>query len=310
MYYPGEKVNYTVGDVSFQMAFVPGGKTFPTGETNNGAAMVPNAYWMGETEVTYELWYKVYSWATTDAGGGKRADGGVLYVFTFDTNRDPRAGDDGVPGSDTGSQEPVTYVNWRHAMIWCNALTEYYNITNGDEPDLDPVYYTDAGYSTLIRSANYAAINTTPGGQDNPYVKETAKGFRLVTINEWELAARWRNDSINTVDGYADPWFTRGDSASGAEASTSDLTATKKVAWCDQSHTKVVKDIMSNSLGLYDMSGNVWELCFDWYTQGSTRVGRAGCYFGVLNLEIGKILSQNPTLGSGVMGFRLARSAP
>jgi hypothetical protein len=50
---------YSADCVAFKMTFVPGGKTFPTGVNDEGTGYVPSAYWIGETEVTYELWNKV-----------------------------------------------------------------------------------------------------------------------------------------------------------------------------------------------------------------------------------------------------------
>ena len=69
------------------------------------------------------------------------------------------------------------------------------------------------------------------GEQDDPYVDSGAKGFRLITCDEWELAVRGRNDSTNTVDGHSDPWFTNGRSAGGATAHFNDA---------DQLHTGYV----------------------------------------------------------------------
>ena len=70
----GDMETYTADGVSFKMAYVPGGITFPTGTDDLGTpATVANAYWIGETEVTYELWNKVYTWAITDAWRQRRS---------------------------------------------------------------------------------------------------------------------------------------------------------------------------------------------------------------------------------------------
>jgi len=309
---PGYKETYTADGVTFKMVHVPGGKTFPTGTNDEGTATVANAYWIGETEATYELCYKVFVWATTDAGSGMRADGGVLYSSIFGPNP-PRAGHDGF---ETDSQEPVTFLNWRHAMVWCNALTEWYNAHKGT--GYACVYYTDSGYTTPLRSVNdTGSVDSTPGGQDNPYVKPDARGFRLPTSNEWELASRY-------IDGTT--WL-YGDHASGDQSGYcyndgsplgGQLLSTvfgNYAVYEDNSgsSTAVVRNKTANALGLYDMSGNVWEWCFDWYPgfEGSYRVIRGGGWASEpTNLRVGLAAYIEPYFEEAIIGFRFSRSAP
>jgi len=113
---------------------------------------------MDETEVPYQLWKEVYDWATNDAGGGKRADGGDFYGFA-------NAGCEGYDGSNGAAptmakQEPVTTINWCDSIVWCNALTEYYNANNGSENDLVCVYTYSEGIIHDSRDKSYSlALN-------------------------------------------------------------------------------------------------------------------------------------------------------
>ena len=218
----GKQVTYTADSVSFNMAYVPGGMTFPTDTSDLGTpATVADAYWIGETEVTYELWVKVHDWAT-------HADRGP-NIYTF-----ANAGTQGDGDGDT-TLHPVTTINWRDAMVWCNALTEWYNANNGSERTSTARITLTAAMLTPLRNAgdgSYgSSVNSTAGSNDAPYVDDAAKGFRLPTGNEWELAARWRDKSTNTVSGYKFPFFTTGMSASGATADCDDAAATGLVAW-------------------------------------------------------------------------------
>ena len=103
----------------------------------------------------------------------------------------------------------------------------------------------------------------------------TGKNFRMPTEAEWEYAARGGNKS-------------RGYKYSGSDN-------IDDVAWYDGNsgnETHPVKTKHANELGLYDMSGNVWEWCSDWYgsyssaaqtnpkgpDSGTRRVLRGGCW--------------------------------
>ncbi|MBN1649188.1 MAG: InlB B-repeat-containing protein [Spirochaetales bacterium] len=318
-----------------------GGISFPTGITDLGTGVVNDSYAIGETEVTWALWDTVRSWASTDSGEGQRADGGTLYIFA-------NTGRMGSEASGTGmsEQHPVTMINWRDAMVFCNALTEFCNVQN--MAGLSFVYTTDASYGTPVRICNDddSISYPGPGGQDDPYVNPEADGFRLPLSMEWELAARWcgidadgRTDlidgssDVDLTDGY---FWTPGEYASGALTFYNDeddinpansvvdgKDANDMVAvygfyynhgWVNKNTiaTQEVAGLQANELGIFDMSGNVGEWVFGWFPgqEGLYRMIREGYWHGTAaTLRIGMINYFRPHIESADYGFRLCKSA-
>ena len=142
-----------------------------------------------------------------------------------------------------GENYPVSYVNWYDVVKWCNARSEKEGKT--------PVYM-----------ANGAVYKT---GEVTPTEVASANGYRLPSEKEWEFAARGGTQ-------------TKGYTYSGSN----DLNA---VGWYDinwlSATTYNVKEVgkkQSNELGIFDMSGNVWEWSGSWYpsSEGSLRVIRGG----------------------------------
>ena len=291
------RTSFSIGE-----SLVPGAASFPTKVDDSAQCTTVNyPYYMAKNEVTYALWKQVYDWAInngyTFANPGNRG-GGLSVVGTTST----------LVYFDTGHEsDPVTYISWYDAIVWCNALTEYYNAKNGKT--LGCVYkYSTTG--NVIKDSMNAASKTDLDGMK--VFDSSANGFRLPTSMEWELAARYKDGSTWTPGNYA----------SGATGPYTDAVATQAVGWYwDNSKVSSNPDIYStqpvghrpangNALGLYDMSGNVWEWCFD-LDPGSatpTRVYRGGGWSGeAFDLRVGYERYYAPGTVSLSFGFRPVR---
>lgn len=269
-----------IGTVSFAVSPVPGKKIpldlkkVPAGTAPRGCINTPGGTVVAEPFLMAETETTGALWFSV----AKWAEGkGYSFYGRAACNRD--------------LTHPVTGVSWRDAVVWCNALSE--------KSSLVPVYYLDEACAAPARSVHdLAAI------ADAVFVKAGATGFRLPTTDEWELAARY-------IDGTS---WTSGGNPSGSpsnylEEVTSGLYA---VFYADQ--TAPVRSKASNALGIYDMSGNVWEWCFDRFGGASAddsgkRVVRGGGWIGNnYRLQVGGEFGTLPDAIELAQGFRVAKS--
>jgi uncharacterized protein YjdB/formylglycine-generating enzyme required for sulfatase activity len=295
-YVAGDSFTYTLSPASFNLVYVPGAIIFHTGMDDLGPpSNVPNPYWIAQTEVTFELWSEVYQWASGDTDMNGTIDGGeTAGTYAFDNPGTYQATTYTPPA---GPNFPAHLLNWRDAMIWCNALTEYMNMVNSTSYEC---VYQDTGVP--VRDSTTSAYDTiTPTITD---------GFRLLSSDEWELAARYIQDT-GTINDIRDPGdYYPGNYASGSTADTLNGTETAKVANFTGSVQEVATTLNSNALGIYDMSGNMNEWVFDTY-DASHKVMRGGSYnTSGDGFKLGYIYPSGWTYNTYVYyGFRIARSA-
>lgn len=172
----------------------------------------------------------------------------------YDKNGKELTGDD-------VKNNPVSDVSWYDALIYCN--------TRSIKEKLTPCYAIDG----KTDPKDWGNVPTSNSRTWNAATCDfEADGYRLPTEAEWEWAARgsesYKYAGSDDVDEVA--WYMTNTNMTG---------------------TRDVKTKKENGYGLYDMSGNVWEWCWDWYgnissstpslgsASGSSRCSRGGsCY--------------------------------
>ncbi len=291
------RVQVTVTDVASGMAAIPAG-SFSMGDsfTEGNTAERPvhtvsiGAFCIDRYEVTKAKWDEVRAW-------------GASRGYT-----------DLPAGSGKAANHPVWAVNWYAAVKWCNARSEKEGLT--------PCY--------TYNSATYKS-----GDYNNIACNWSANGYRLPTEAEWEYAAR------GGTGGSRFPW---GSTINHANANyranhnaypaydTSPYTTDTfypPSATGGYPYTSPIGTFAANGYGLYDVSGNVFEWCWDWYgstyytgspssnprgpSSGTTRVVRGGSWFAVafgLRNSFRNSFGPNFTDVTPAVGFRAARSVP
>ena len=179
----------------------------------------------------------------------------------------------------------------------------------GDNLPVEKVSWYDAIEYCNKRSIKEGLTPCYSGSGDNIICNWNANGYRLPTEAEWEYAARGGNKS-------------RGYEYSGSNT-------LGDVAWYvgnSGSKTHPVGQKSPNELGIYDMSGNVWEWCWDWYdssyyskspkrdprgaASGGNKVLRGGSWRNFYDYFC-RVAGRDyftPTVRRNIVGFRVSRA--
>ena len=180
------------------------------------------------------------------------------------------------PGTNSG-REAVGNVNWYDCVKCCNALSELAGKT--------PVYYTDPMHQTVYRNGEIDLSDNC--------ILATANGYALPTSEQWEYACRagtstryyWGDEpDFGPNYQYAHQWY---------------------APLRNQRGVFPVATLKPNAFGLYDMSGNVAEWCWDWYIKDAYRVIRGGSVALDSNVESGFTAFCRPQFYLYETGFRV-----
>ncbi len=246
------------------MVLIPAG-SFTMGDTLDG---IPDA--VPATNVTVSAFYMDVNLVSSNQWRSVVA-GATNYVFDN-------------AGLGQATNQPVQTVSWYDVVKWCNARSQQAGLT--------PVYYTDAGLTQIY----------TNGDIDAVYPNWGANGYRLPTEAEWEKAAR------GGLSGQRFPWGNIiNESLANYLGSTSSYSYDSGptgynsigISNGSQPYTSPVGSFAANGYGLYDMAGNLYEWCWDWYDPSPFPAGSA--YLGGTD-------PRGPA--SGYFGYRVLRSGP
>lgn len=200
----------------------------------------------------------------------------------------------------TGDDYPAYDVSWYQIIVYCNKRS----IAEGKTP----CYTISSSTDPAVWGAVPTSTNST---WDAVICNWSANGYRLPSEAEWEYAAR---GGIHNADDYR---------YSGCHEEIDLINYALYEAWSGGTSYPVGTKLR-NQLGIYDMSGNIREWCWDWHgaytsnaqsdptgaTSGSRRILRGGDWFAAADgcRVAYRYDPYEPYYIDVVIGFRVART--